>query len=224
MWVDSPPAQACLWLVASGNSRIRFDPIRHAWGSDTSSLRDCVIRWVSSFVHQGRKPCDRTTIGIGRDGGLAVRYRPRRTASTRFEGAHARAARPRRYSRPSTAAEVRPTRYKPQCGDWSHAGSAEQIPQQRRAIVDATARDSPAAYHRRPKKHATKFVATQAGALRRTLAYSLFLRHSVSPSRWRFTKSRNARALEGELAELEDAWREADEISAIADDMFLPSV
>jgi hypothetical protein len=30
------------------------------------------------------------------------------------------------------------------------------------------------------------------------------------------------RALEGELALLEDAWREAEEIAAIADDMFLP--
>jgi hypothetical protein len=31
------------------------------------------------------------------------------------------------------------------------------------------------------------------------------------------------RAFEGELAELEDRWREAEEIAAIADDMFLPS-
>ena len=31
------------------------------------------------------------------------------------------------------------------------------------------------------------------------------------------------RALEGELAELEDRWREAEEIAAIADDMFVPS-
>jgi hypothetical protein len=30
------------------------------------------------------------------------------------------------------------------------------------------------------------------------------------------------RALEGELAILEDAWREAEEIAAISDDMFLP--
>jgi hypothetical protein len=30
------------------------------------------------------------------------------------------------------------------------------------------------------------------------------------------------RALEGELALLEDAWRDAEEIAAIADDMFLP--
>lgn len=31
------------------------------------------------------------------------------------------------------------------------------------------------------------------------------------------------RALEGELAELEDRWREAEEVAAIADDMFVPS-
>jgi hypothetical protein len=31
------------------------------------------------------------------------------------------------------------------------------------------------------------------------------------------------RALEGELHVLEEAWREADEIAAIADDMFLPT-
>jgi len=31
------------------------------------------------------------------------------------------------------------------------------------------------------------------------------------------------RALEGELAELEDRWREAEEVAAISDDMFLPS-
>jgi hypothetical protein len=30
------------------------------------------------------------------------------------------------------------------------------------------------------------------------------------------------RAMEGELAELERAWREAEEIAAIADNMFLP--
>jgi hypothetical protein len=30
------------------------------------------------------------------------------------------------------------------------------------------------------------------------------------------------RALEGELRILEDAWREAEEIAAIADDLFLP--
>jgi len=30
------------------------------------------------------------------------------------------------------------------------------------------------------------------------------------------------RALEGELAVLEEAWREAEEIAAISDDMFLP--
>ena len=30
------------------------------------------------------------------------------------------------------------------------------------------------------------------------------------------------RALEGDLALLEDAWREAEEVAAIADDMFLP--
>jgi hypothetical protein len=30
------------------------------------------------------------------------------------------------------------------------------------------------------------------------------------------------RALEGELAVLEEAWRDAEEIAAIADDMFLP--
>ena len=30
------------------------------------------------------------------------------------------------------------------------------------------------------------------------------------------------RAMEGELAELEAAWRDAEEIAAIADDMFLP--
>ena len=30
------------------------------------------------------------------------------------------------------------------------------------------------------------------------------------------------RALEGELAQLEQAWRDAEEIAAIADDMFLP--
>lgn len=31
------------------------------------------------------------------------------------------------------------------------------------------------------------------------------------------------RALEGELAQLEEAWRQAEEIAAIADDMFLPA-
>ena len=31
------------------------------------------------------------------------------------------------------------------------------------------------------------------------------------------------RALEGELAALEDAWREAEEIASISDDMFLPT-
>jgi hypothetical protein len=31
------------------------------------------------------------------------------------------------------------------------------------------------------------------------------------------------RALEGELFLLEDRWREAEEIAAIADDMFIPS-
>ena len=31
------------------------------------------------------------------------------------------------------------------------------------------------------------------------------------------------RAMEGELAMLEDAWREAEEIAAIADSMFLPA-
>jgi hypothetical protein len=31
------------------------------------------------------------------------------------------------------------------------------------------------------------------------------------------------RALEGELGELEDRWREAEEVAAISDDMFLPS-
>ncbi|MGH7654337.1 MAG: hypothetical protein ACREN6_06705, partial [Gemmatimonadaceae bacterium] len=31
------------------------------------------------------------------------------------------------------------------------------------------------------------------------------------------------RALEGELAELEDRWREAEEVAAISDDMFMPS-
>ena len=31
------------------------------------------------------------------------------------------------------------------------------------------------------------------------------------------------RAFEGELAELERAWREAEEIAAIADDMFIPT-
>jgi hypothetical protein len=31
------------------------------------------------------------------------------------------------------------------------------------------------------------------------------------------------RALDGELAELEDRWREAEEVAAISDDMFLPS-
>jgi hypothetical protein len=30
------------------------------------------------------------------------------------------------------------------------------------------------------------------------------------------------RALEGELALLEEAWRDAEEVAAIADDMFLP--
>jgi len=30
------------------------------------------------------------------------------------------------------------------------------------------------------------------------------------------------RALEGELSVLEEAWREAEEIAAISDDMFLP--
>jgi hypothetical protein len=30
------------------------------------------------------------------------------------------------------------------------------------------------------------------------------------------------RAMEGELAALEEAWRDAEEIAAIADDMFLP--
>jgi hypothetical protein len=31
------------------------------------------------------------------------------------------------------------------------------------------------------------------------------------------------RAMEGELSLLEDAWREAEEIAAISDDMFLPT-
>jgi hypothetical protein len=31
------------------------------------------------------------------------------------------------------------------------------------------------------------------------------------------------RAFEGELVELEDRWREAEEVAAISDDMFLPS-
>jgi hypothetical protein len=31
------------------------------------------------------------------------------------------------------------------------------------------------------------------------------------------------RALQGELAELERAWRDAEEIAAVADDMFIPS-
>jgi hypothetical protein len=33
---------------------------------------------------------------------------------------------------------------------------------------------------------------------------------------------REQRALDGEVEELERAWREAEEIAAIADDMFLP--
>jgi AmiR/NasT family two-component response regulator len=35
-------------------------------------------------------------------------------------------------------------------------------------------------------------------------------------------EERERRALEGELAELERAWKEAEEIAAIADDLLLP--
>ena len=156
---------------------------------------------------------DRTTIGIGRDGGLALDI-DHAHRMTRFEGAHARRA----------AAALFPAvnRRGGSSGDVQtavkrlvHAGSAEEflsnvVGQSARLTRGIATKADEARYHPsgRPKKEIGLFALPTSLSLAIEMALH---------------EEQERQALEGELAELEDAWREAEEIGAIADDMFLPA-
>jgi len=155
---------------------------------------------------------ERSTIGIGRDGELALDL-DHAHRTIRFEGAHARRAAsalfPALNRRGGSAVDVQAA-----VGRLVHAGSADEFLS---SVVGQSSR-------------LTRGIPTKADEGRRypsgrpmketglfALPTSLSLAIEMA-----LHEEQERRALEGELAELEDAWREAEEIGAIADDMLLP--
>jgi hypothetical protein len=156
---------------------------------------------------------DRTTIGIGRDGGLALDI-DHGHRSTRFEGVHARRAAaaifPAVNRRGGSADDVQTAVRR-----LAHAGSAEEflgnIVRQSARITRGIATKSDEG-----RRYPSGRPANETGLFALPTSLSLAIEMALHEEQERV-------ALEGELAELEDAWREAEEIGAIADDMFLPS-
>jgi hypothetical protein len=150
-----------------------------------------------------------TTIGIGSDAGLALVIDRGERRSTRFEGLQARRAAtalfPLVNHRGGTALDVQTALKR-----LMHAGSAEQF-------LTNLARQSP-----RLPKGAVPSADSPLGTNEPTglLALPTSLGLAIEMA---LHDEQERRALEGELGELEDAWREAEEIGAIADAMFLPS-
>ena len=166
------------------------------------------------LIHVRRKHLLTTRIGVGRDGGFAldVDHGDRRT--TRFEGAHARRAAsalfPAVNRRGGSADEVQMA-----LSRLTHAGSAEQF------LSDLVHHGSrltrgvaPASYLTRIRKDGEE--SGETGLLALSPTFNLAVEMALHEEQER-------QALEGELAELEEAWRDAEEIGAIADAMFLPS-
>jgi len=157
---------------------------------------------------------DQTTIGIGRDGGLALDIEHGRRQRTRFEGAHARRA----------AAALFPAVNR-------HGGSTEDVQTAVRRLAHAGSAEEFLSNVVRQSARITRGIATKADEVRHhpsgrpKLETGLFaLPTTLSLAiEMALHEEQERHALEGELAELEDAWREAEEIGAIADDMFLPA-
>ena len=157
----------------------------------------------------------KTTIGVGRDGGFALNVEHGNRRTMRFENVHARRAAtalfPAVNRRGGSADEVQTALKR-----LTHAGSAEQF------LGDVARQSARLTRGVRSQSDLVRSVEKSAeegresGLLALTGTLSLAIEMALHEEQER-------EALEGELAQLEEAWREAEEIGAIADSMFLPS-
>jgi hypothetical protein len=162
-----------------------------------------------------RKHLLKTTIGIGRDGGLALDIEHGERHPTRVEGVHARRAASALFQavnrRGGTGDEVQTALRR-----LMDAGSAEQF------LSDVVRGGSRLTRGIAPSSSLVRSVrqhydaSYETGLMALSTTFSLAIEMALHEEQER-------QVLEGELAELEEAWRDAEEIGAIADAMFLPS-
>jgi hypothetical protein len=167
------------------------------------------------LIHVTREHLNGTTISVGRDGGLALMIEHGERRRTRFEGVHARRAAtaifPAVNLQGGTTDDVQTAVKR-----LVHAGSAEQF------LTKLARRSARLPRGAMPLGDASfEFrlggdSGEEAGLLALPRSLGLAIEMALHEEQERM-------ALEGELADLEDAWREAEEIGAIADEMFLPS-
>jgi hypothetical protein len=154
-----------------------------------------------------------TTIGVGSDGGLALDVEHGEQRSTHFEGMHARRAATTLFPMVNhlggTADDVQLALKR-----LIHAGSAEKF------LSNLARRGAQLPTGRSEYDYGSFETRLNAVGDTGLLALPTTLGLAIEMA---LHDEQERAALEGELADLEDAWRDAEEIGAIADGMFLPS-
>lgn len=183
--------------------------VRYALRGFTTSVVARLRDPHGQLIHVAQQDLRATTIGIGHDGGFALNVAHGERRTTRFEGTHARRAAtvlfPAVNNRGGTPEDVQTALKR-----LIHAGSAEQF------LTNVTRQSPRLPKGASPSADATFDPYDPSGLLALPTSLGLAIEMALHDEQER-------RALEGELGELEDAWREAEEIGAIADAMFLPS-
>ena len=200
-----------MWLTYAVGSRILKMGLRGLSTRVVARIHDP----NGALIHVQRRHLLKTNIGIGKDGGFALNVDHGEHRTTRFEGADARRAAsvlfPAVNRRGGSAGDVQLA-----LDRVTRAGGAEQFL--------GVAAHLGAPLTRAGASYKSQFVrcfgnrgddAGETGLLALSTTLGLAIEMSLHEEQER-------RALEGELSALETAWREAEEIGAIADGMFLP--
>ncbi|MEO5814839.1 MAG: hypothetical protein ABIT20_06120 [Gemmatimonadaceae bacterium] len=193
--------------LSLANSAFRY--ARREIVSSVARLRD----ERGQLIEVTRENLNGTTISIGRDGGLALMVEHGERRRTRFEGTHARRAAsvifPAVNLTGGTKEDVQTAVKR-----LVHAGSAEEfltrLARRSARLPGRTAQSDDA------RAEVRLIGEEETGLLALPTSLGLAIEMALHEEQERV-------AFEGELADLEAAWREAEEIGAIADNMFLPS-
>jgi hypothetical protein len=164
-----------------------------------------------SLVRVRRLDLGKTMLGVGSDGGLAFLL-AHANGKAEVEGEQALQVARRLFPRVNRHGGT-PEEVAAAVGRLDRAGDAGEF--LRYAARHATRITAPAARGTVRSLESEHEVMTGSGLLALSPSLGLAIEMALNEDQER-------RALEGELAELETAWREAEEIGAIADSMFLP--
>lgn len=202
-------------VMAAGLSLVMVQLGVQIWKLADRGLPDTTVARLrdprGTVIDVHRQHLLESTIGTGRDGGLALKVRHTR-GSTRMEGDDARRAAmalfPAVNRRGGTADEVTSA-----VGRLERAGSAEQF------LADTARRGAKLSKVVKSKQEFAFDHEVDLQDHSGLLALSPTLGLAIEMA---LHEERERRALEGELAELEEAWRDAEEIAAISDSLLLP--